>query len=504
ERSNIRRSSTHLTRQSFDRSQRITNMNSVTLVSIALAAAAAFWLEKYLRAKKDNRSSIKCLPPGPTGLPLIGYLPFLNPFSLGESFKRLAIKYGSVFSLSVGTEHAVVLNDYESIKSVFSRPEFNNRPDTFMFRYFSLGEHGVASSSGPHWKEQRKFVTKHLKSLTHRSNIQDEILDEVKVLWEGLMSLQIKYLNVSVSNIVWSTISGQRASPDDSNFKSLIESVNKCIQFASTSGILLFMPWLLNYLPESLFNIDIMSKLREKTFSYIENIISEHQALDPEGSQDSDLVYAFLKEMRLRKESSFTKKQLLVLCSELFGAGGEPTSVSLKWALRLLALNPELTRRAQKEIDESIGKDRFITYEDKTRLPFLRALIMELIRVEDIHPVGVVRSARVDTEIQGYSIPSGTFIFPNFHAVHRDPRHWGPQPEVIRPEHWISSDGTFNPHHAGFIAFSAGQRNCPGQELALMQLFLFLGNLFQRYSFELPHGDSGNPKPYRLLLSRRT
>ncbi|QQP31419.1 Cytochrome P450 CYP3029A1 [Caligus rogercresseyi] len=424
-------------------------MNSVTLVSIALAAAAAFWLEKYLKAKKDNRSSIKCLPPGPTGLPLIGYLPFLNPFSLGESFKRLANKYGSVFSLSVGTEHAVVLNDYESIKSVFSRPEFNNRPDTFMFRYFSLGN-----------TEQRKFVTKHLKSLTHRSNIQDEILDEVKSLMGRLDVYADKMsateigtdLNVSVSNIVWSTISGQRASPDD--------------------RILLFMPWLLNYLPESLFNIDIMSKLREKTFSYIENIISEHQALDPEGSQDSDLVYAFLKEMRLRKESSFTKKQLLVLCTK---------SVSLKWALRILALNPELTRRAQKEIDESIGKDRFHHLRGQNSPSFSSSPNHGAHSSGGYSSRRSVRSARVERR-SGLLHSKWDLYIPEFHAVHGIPVIGDPA-EVIRPEHWISFDGTFNPHHAGFIA-SVPARNCPGQELALMQLFLFLGNLFQRYSFE--------------------
>ncbi|QQP31426.1 Cytochrome P450 CYP3029A1 [Caligus rogercresseyi] len=174
--------------------------------------------------------------------------------------------------------------------------------------------------------------------------------------------------------------------------------------------------------------------------------------------------------MRLRKESSFTKKQLLVLCM------GPETS----------CFNPELTRRAQKEIDESIGKDSFIIYEDKTRLPFFRALIMELIRVEDIHPVGVVRSARVDMEIQGYSIPSGTFIFPNFHAVHRDPCHWGPQPEVIRPEHWISPD------EPSIHTMRASSPSVPASGTA--QLFLFLGNLLQRYNFELPHGDSGKPK----------
>lgn len=80
-------------------------------------------------ADKDAR-----LPPGPVGVPLLGYLPFLGVFNLGESFSKLADKYGDIFSISVGTQKAVVLNSYEAVKEAFSRADICDRPDTFMFR----------------------------------------------------------------------------------------------------------------------------------------------------------------------------------------------------------------------------------------------------------------------------------------------------------------------------------------------------------------------------------
>jgi len=55
-------------------------------------------------------------PPGPFGLPLVGYLPFLDVRNVGRSFKRLAAKHGEIFSVILGKKAVVVLNSFDSIK----------------------------------------------------------------------------------------------------------------------------------------------------------------------------------------------------------------------------------------------------------------------------------------------------------------------------------------------------------------------------------------------------
>ena len=67
--------------------------------------------------------------------------------------------------------------------------------------------------------------------------------------------------------------------------------------------------------------------------------------------------------------------KLQILCIELFGAGGEPTSVTLKWAVRFLATNPEVQRRAQEEISRAVGQDRPVTPSDRPALPYVHALV---------------------------------------------------------------------------------------------------------------------------------
>ena len=137
---------------------------------------------------------------------------------------------------------------------------------------------------------------------------------------------------------------------------------------------------------------------------------------------------------------------------------------------------------------------------------------MDLIRLSDIHPFGVMHSPNQDTIIDGYHVPKGTFIFPNFHKVHRDTEFWE-KPEELCPEHWLDTNGNFVSKHDGFLSFGTGKRRCPGHDIALMELFLFLTNLMQKFTFNLAPGDCGkvestagcvvSPKPYPISLSPR-
>nr|AIL94139.1 cytochrome P450 CYP3029A1 [Tigriopus japonicus] len=490
-------------------------MLSSYLILFTFALVAFNFIYKFAQKYRN-------LPPGPLGVPILGYLPFLDVNNLGESFKTIAKSYGDIFSIRVGTEMAVVLNSYEAIKAAFSKAELCARPNTFMFRFFSQGENGIASTSGEKWEVQRKFTHANLKALGFGQNkmetfIKDEIHDLIELLEEKSKSgqpVEIGYdINVSIVNVIWALITGERKPHHDQKLRDFLTSVNKGIELASTSGILLFMPFLIKIFPESLFGIDKMRKWMKHSYGYLQEVIDQHKDNHTDTTSNQDFIDAFLSEMKKDgAHPSFNEFQLLVLCSELFGAGGEPTSVTLKWALRFLALNPHVQAKAQAEIEQVVGHNRMVDLEDRPNLPYVQAMIHEIIRFSDIHPIGVMHSPSEDTELEGFKLPKGTFIFPNFHAVHRDPRHWE-KPEELYPEHWLDANGQFVPNHEGFIAFGAGKRKCPGQDVAQMELFSFVANLIQKFNFKLPASDCGtietsmgcvvSPKPYDLVLEAR-
>ena len=490
-------------------------MLSTYLILFVLTLLGLALLKRHLDAHRK-------LPPGPLGVPLLGYLPFLNVFDLGGSFAKLGSKYGDVFSLRTGTKMSVVLNSYEAVKSAFSNPDLLARPDTFMFRFFSHGQNGLASASGDSWNVQRKFTHKTLRSLGFGSakmeaHLQDEVSELVDLLEakaEGGKPVEIGYdINVSVVNVIWALISGERRPHGDLELRSFLTSVNKGIELASTSGVLLFMPFLAKLLPEWVFKLDEMKKWMSQSYGFLSKVIGEHKAsFDPETPRD--FIDSFLAESaKPGAHSSFNEFQLQVLCSELFGAGGEPTSVTLKWALRFLALYPEVQAKAAAEIEAAVGNDSRVAFADRSKLPYVQALVHEIVRFSDIHPIGVLHSPSVDTSIDGYAVPEGTFVFPNFHQIHRDPEHWS-HPDVLHPEHWLDAEGRFTGgNRKGFIAFGVGKRKCPGQEVALMELFVFVSNLVQKFKFSLPEGAPVDcektmgavvgPKPYDIVLEPR-
>ena len=74
------------------------------------------------------------LPPGPTGWPLVGYLPQL--VLRGDeyrAFTEMAKSCGDVFSLNLCGQLMVVLNSYETVKKALALPTTTDRPPSTFY-----------------------------------------------------------------------------------------------------------------------------------------------------------------------------------------------------------------------------------------------------------------------------------------------------------------------------------------------------------------------------------
>ena len=76
------------------------------------------------------------LPPGPYGVPIFGYLPFLTN-NVYLHMDRLSRKYGSIFSFKLGTRTVVVLSDPLLIREAFNHSSFSGRPMTPLYETFN-------------------------------------------------------------------------------------------------------------------------------------------------------------------------------------------------------------------------------------------------------------------------------------------------------------------------------------------------------------------------------
>ena len=90
-----------------------------------------------------TKESWKNLPPGPPALPLIGSLPFLGWLDIREPLRKLARKYGDVFTIYLGPTRVVILNGYDAIWDAFVKHAnvFSGRPNNYISKKLTKG-HG--------------------------------------------------------------------------------------------------------------------------------------------------------------------------------------------------------------------------------------------------------------------------------------------------------------------------------------------------------------------------
>ena len=78
-----------------------------------------------------------------------------------------------------------------------------------------------------------------------------------------------------------------------------------------------------------------------------------------------------------------------------------------------MTLFPDVQRRAQAELDSVVGTERLPDFSDRPCLPYVNALIKEIMRWFMIAPIGVAHRSFADDVYDGFHIPAGTIVLTN-------------------------------------------------------------------------------------------
>ena len=84
--------------------------------------------------------------------------------------------------------------------------------------------------------------------------------------------------------------------------------------------------------------------------------------------------------------------------------------MTLQVFLLAMAMHPEVQRKAQQELDDVVGCDRMPTFEDRASLPYLNALLTEVLRWHPVAPIALPHRSINDDDYSGYHIPAGTIV----------------------------------------------------------------------------------------------
>ena len=78
-----------------------------------------------------------------------------------------------------------------------------------------------------------------------------------------------------------------------------------------------------------------------------------------------------------------------------------------------MTLHPEAQRKAQDELDRAIGRDRLPTFADRPNLPYVDALVKEVLRWNPVAPLGLPHVTFSDDVFEGYHIPKDSILLAN-------------------------------------------------------------------------------------------
>ena len=79
-----------------------------------------------------------------------------------------------------------------------------------------------------------------------------------------------------------------------------------------------------------------------------------------------------------------------------------------------MAAYPEVQRKAQALLDAVLGNDRLPNFSDRPNLPYIDAIVYELLRWRPPAPMGLPHALTQDDYYNGYFIPKGALF-----TVHR-------------------------------------------------------------------------------------
>lgn len=195
------------------------------------------------------------------------------------------------------------------------------------------------------------------------------------------------------------------------------------------------------------------------------------------------LLQLFIGLLLLREFFNTTTTNL----QDLFVAGTDTTSSTLEWAMAEVLRNPETLKKAKAELEQTIGKGKLVEESDIVRLPYVRSIVKETLRIHPPVPFLIPRKVETDVQICGYNVPKGTQVLVNVWAIGRDPSTWS-NPTSFIPERFLDSEIDFRGRDFELIPFGAGRRICPGLPLAIRTVPVMLGSLINSFDWKLGGG----------------
>nr|QCF60513.1 cytochrome P450 [Salvia dorisiana] len=460
----------------------------------ALLLILSFIFLVHLLLKK---SSTKRLPPSPLKLPIIGNI-YLAGSLPHRSFHSLSKRYGEVMLLQFGSKPVVVASSAKAAREIMLNQDliFASRPRFSTADRLLYGGRDIAFAAyGDHWRKGRSMCVLHLvsnKRVQSFRPIRDEetslMTEKIKRFSPGVVNLSKVFMDLT-NDVVCRAVLGRKYGGGDDREKPFNQILKMIVEMLQRYNVGDFVPWLgwINRVNGVEAQVE---KIFKMTDQFMEGLLREYREKKSSDDAVVNFADALLQLQRESKDSDPVEDDVIkALILDMFGGGTDTTFTALEWTMAELIRNPRTMKLLQKEVRE-VARNKNgidINEDDLDKMPYLKAVSKESLRLHPPLPLAVPRELTQDTNLLGYDIPRGALVLVNCWAISRDPLLWE-NPNEFRPERFFNTSIDYKGLHFEMIPFGAGRRGCPGIGFAMSLYELALSRLVNEFDFGMPNG----------------
>ncbi|KAH9956431.1 cytochrome P450 [Russula dissimulans] len=462
-----------------------------------------------LKAFRDHRKRGGLpYPPGPRPLPLIGNLLDIPTKYSWLAYTQLAKKHGDVMSFHVLGRVVVILGSTKATKDLLEKHGhvFSDRAVIPIFEMMEVSWSLLLAAYGDPWRLRRKIAERGFRpaSLATFRVLQET---RVRVLAARLLESPQEWaahLELSGEQLLAMTY-GYEAKGLDDRMLQVANELSDLGSKISLPGSLMvnefpflrhipeWVPWF-SYKPLARFGHGLAAEIRDNPMKFSNGTARHSIALD--SLEDAEKVSG--------SEREGYETAIAQTLGSMQTAGSETMVSSMMSLFLALFLHPDVQNRAQDEIDAVTGGERFPTFEDRPRLPFVDAVCKEVLRWRPAAPLHLPHASTEDRVYRGYFIPKGAWLIGNIWAILHDPDVY-PEPEVFNPERFLNPDGSLRDDSTLVSVYGFGKRICPGRYFVDATLFIVAVTVLSVFRIDKQPGSSGEPFQYTYsggLVSR--
>ncbi|XP_058089504.1 abscisic acid 8'-hydroxylase 4-like [Magnolia sinica] len=430
-------------------------------------------LVSYILMRKYKYCTRAKFPPGSMGWPYIGETFQFYSQDPNVFFASKQKRYGEIFKTHLLGYPCVMLASPEATRFVLVTQAHLFKPTYPRSKELLIGPSALFFHKGDYHTRLRKLVQGPLSPDAIRNLVPDIESISASVLdsWAGGRVIntfhEMKKLSFDVGILC---IFGRL----DARYKEQL----KKNYFIVDNGYNSFP----TNIPGTAYNKAV--KARKRLAKILSEIVYQRKE---KGFVEKDLLGHLMKSKGMKGEF-LTDDQIADNIIGVLFAAQDTTASVLTWILKYLHDNPKLLeaiRAEQRAIHESNeGGNIHLTWSQTRNMPITYRVIMESLRMASIISF-TFREAVADVEYKGYLIPKGWKVMPLFRNIHHNPEFF-PDPQKFDPSRFEVS-----PKPNTFVPFGNGVHACPGNELAKLEMLIFIHHLVTKFRWEVVGPQSG-------------